>query len=195
MDMLKVNQTGLENLEKEELEKILANVELLLYDKSTLSFLSQKQGEGKTSVILALSEYLSVQKKKVLYVCVSKNSKNDWMSFPKQDEILPSTIKNMDGLLWNGKEKAYETIKEELEKLKKSYDYILLELEAADTSSIWMKYAQLSDLVVVVMQSNLNKVSAVNDTIKQLRKLKCDNVYAILNRTSKSRKIFPRKNR
>ncbi len=195
MDMLKVNQTGLENLEKEELEKILANVELLLYDKSTLSFLSQKQGEGKTSVILALSEYLSVQKKKILYVCVSKNSKNDWMSFPKQDEILPSTIKNMDGLLWNGKEKAYETIKEELEKLKKSYDYILLELEAADTSSIWMKYAQLSDLVVVVMQSNLNKVSAVNDTIKQLRKLKCDNVYAILNRTSKSRKIFPRKNR
>ena len=185
MDMLKVNQTGLENLEKEELEKILANVELLLYDKSTLSFLSQKQGEGKTSVILALSEYLSVQKKKILYVCVSKNSKNDWMSFPKQDEIL----------LWNGKEKAYETIKEELEKLKKSYDYILLELEAADTSSIWMKYAQLSDLVVVVMQSNLNKVSAVNDTIKQLRKLKCDNVYAILNRTSKSRKIFPRKNR
>ena len=167
----------------------------MLYDKSTLSFLSQKQGEGKTSVILALSEYLSVQKKKVLYVCVSKNSKNDWMSFPKQDEILPSTIKNMDGLLWNGKEKAYETIKEELEKLKKSYDYILLELEAADTSSIWMKYAQLSDLVVVVMQSNLNKVSAVNDTIKQLRKLKCDNVYAILNRTSKSRKIFPRKNR
>lgn len=195
MDMLKVNQTGLENLEKEELEKILANVELLLYDKSTLSFLSQKQGEGKTSVILALSEYLSVQKKKVLYICVSKNSKNDWMSFPKQDEILPSTIKNMDGLLWNGKEKAYETIKEELEKLKKSYDYILLELEEADTSSTWMKYAQLSDLVVVVMQSNLNKVSAVNDTIKQLRKLKCDNVYAILNRTSKSRKIFPRKNR
>ncbi len=195
MDMLKVNQTGLENLEKEKLEKILANVELLSYDKCVISFLSQKQGEGKTSVILALSDYLSVQKKKVLYIWVSRNSKNDWMSFPKQDEILPSTIKNMDVLLWNGKEKAYETIKEELEKLKKSYDYILLELEAADTSSTWMKYAQLSDLAVVVIQSNLNKVSALNDTIKQLRKLKCDNVYAILNRTSKSRKIFPRKNR
>lgn len=195
MDMLKVNQTRLEKLEKEKLEKILANIELLLYDKSTLSFLSQKQGEGKTSVILALSEYLTVQKKKVLYIWVSRNSKNDWMSFPKQDEILPSTIKNMDVLLWKGKEKAYETIKEELEKLKKSYDYILLELEAADTSSTWMKYAQLSDLAVVVIQSNLNKVLTLNDTIKQLRKLKCDNVYAILNRTSKSRKIFPRKNR
>lgn len=195
MDMLKVNQTRLEKLEKEKLEKILANIELLLYDKSTLSFLSQKQGEGKTYVILALSEYLTVQKKKVLYIWVSRNSKNDWMSFPKQDEILPSTIKNMDVLLWKGKEKAYETIKEELEKLKKSYDYILLELEAADTSSTWMKYAQLSDLAVVVIQSNLNKVLTLNDTIKQLRKLKCDNVYAILNRTSKSRKIFPRKNR
>lgn len=160
--------------------------------KNVFQFESSISGEGKTTVVANVAVSLAKHKKKV--VVVDLDFRNAGLSNPfglgdekglgdyfyedmSFDDLIKTTEYGVD-VITVGKEVENPSLALSsdkmvalIEKLKTSYEFVLLDCSPILTSSDYMHVSKISDGVILVVSTDYVKKSAAKESVRLLEKL------------------------
>lgn len=168
---------------------------LLLFSESgkkVFQFESSISGEGKTTVVANVAVSLAKHKKKVAVVDLDFRNAGLFKPFGLSDEkglgdyfyeemsfddLIKTTEYGVD-VITVGKEVANpslalssEKMLALIEKLKATYEFVLLDCSPILTSSDYMNVSKISDGVILVVSTDYVKKSAAKESVRLLEKL------------------------
>ena len=149
-------------------------------------FISSVEGEGKTSVALALGRLLA-ESRKVLYI--GPPLKKFDMKEEKGDQIYCSDVDNFYVLL-----KESITV-EDVEKNRTEFDYILVEAKALQISKESLPLVSVCDQNILVSEANRTSYRTIKENIDLLHAVHGKEINFVLNRAKKNYELLKRKNR
>ncbi len=160
--------------------------------KNVFQFESSISGEGKTTVVANVAVSLAKHKKKV--VVVDLDFRNAGLSNPfglsdekglgdyfyedmSFDDLIKTTEYGVD-VITVGKEVANPSLALSsdkmvalIEKLRATYEFVLLDCSPILTSSDYMHVSKISDGVILVVSTDYVKKSAAKESVRLLEKL------------------------
>lgn len=159
---------------------------------------SIKEQTGKTFVIRNLAGTLAEEGKKVLIIDFSKNNSDyiDFFEFKKysdlskvyQKELSLQTVKLIYpqnrgiSLIVNQDDKVFDDkfIEEFLTKIKKTYDYIFIEVPSKIKNKNLYKITQYANQNIILIEQELSSIKEINKIIKTYKHIK--NTSILLNK-------------
>ena len=189
----------------ESYQKIIANLEYVNVDKKyqVLQICSSVSSEGKTTFLSNLAYLLSKKGKKVILVDLDLRKPKvhkiyDVDNTKGVSEILTEKVQLNDAIK-RKKEYGFDVItsgekttaivnllesnkmKELIEKLRKEYDYILIDSPPIINVSDALYISKLSDSLIFIISLNQTKRGLVKEAIKLLKQNNCNLLGIVVN--------------
>ncbi|MGN0631479.1 MAG: CpsD/CapB family tyrosine-protein kinase [Ruminococcus sp.] len=178
----------------ESYRSIQSNISFLIPDKKTgivIGITSPSPQDGKTFTSVNVSYFLAESGKKVLLIdgdmrrssvaryleIESVNGLSEYLSSQTDEfNIRESKIHDNMDIITSGKVPpnpfvllCSDRMKEMFEKLRESYDYILVDLPPMNVVAESSGVSRMSDGVILVVRESKTKIAALNDALRQLQ--------------------------
>lgn len=200
------------SFETENLQKTILNLEFANVDNKfkTIQITSTVQSEGKTTILSNLAYLLTERGKKVLVIDLDlrRPKIHHLNSVPNEDGLtdyllgekkLDEIIKKSNGFAFDfivaGQKTTAITnaltsdrLKNMLEELKESYDYILLDTPPTHLVSDPFYISKIVDGVVYVVGQNSAKKKDVREGISELKKIETPIIGVVISQVKVGRK-------
>lgn len=179
MNTINIDEKKLSFLDTKEIERIRLNLKLIHPEVKNILISSTVEGEGKSSIALALGMSMANSGEKVLYVC------SEYLGIFADNGGKTgkhgSNLENLDILIESG----YNQLKE-----VGTYDYVIVDTKSLSVSNESIIYADSCDMVLLVVEANRVNYKKIIESKKLLTFGKCRNIEVILNKTHRTYGIF-----